>query len=244
MKLAAAQLQSKSGDIQGNISKHIKLTKVAVEHNCDLIFFPELSLSNYEAENACDSAISVDDQNLQVFQTLSDENNIIICLGIPVKKDKALQIGQVIFQPQQARSLYAKQILHEDELPYFVAGEQSVYIGCDNNILAPAICYESMLMPHVEQAVSADANFYLASVAKNKEGVERGYVHYAKIAKQFGITVMMSNGLGPADNFVSFGCSAIWDEQGNCLASLDEKQSGIVVFDKANNTAYSTSIDL
>jgi NAD+ synthase (glutamine-hydrolysing) len=47
MNLALAQINTKLGDVESNLEKHLALTKDARHNGADLILFPELSLTGY-----------------------------------------------------------------------------------------------------------------------------------------------------------------------------------------------------
>ena len=52
MKIAAAQIRPKKGDIEANILKHVDIIKLAATLKAEALFFPELSLTSYEPELA------------------------------------------------------------------------------------------------------------------------------------------------------------------------------------------------
>lgn len=137
----------------------------------------------------------------------------------------------IIFQPHTSRQTYSKQILHADEYPYFVNGEQQVYISFKNYKISPAICFESLQIEHSEKAVENGASIYMASVSKSARGVEKANLHYPKIAQNLNLTVLMANSVGPADDFVSTGNSAVWNNEGKMLAQLDNTREGIIIYD-------------
>lgn len=120
MKICIAQTRPVKGDIEANIVDHINWINQAVNQNADFIIFSELSLTGYEPELAKELAIEIGDTRLNGFQEISDVKDIIICVGVPTKAKNGTCISLVIFQPNKERSLYSKQYLHEDELPYFV----------------------------------------------------------------------------------------------------------------------------
>lgn len=119
MKIALAQIQSYKGSIEKNIELHSHCIKLASKNGADAIFFPELSLSGYEPKLAKDLKIKPKDQRLLPFQKLSDCLNITIGLGAPLDYINQVQIALLIFQPNKAISVYAKQWLHDDEKPFF-----------------------------------------------------------------------------------------------------------------------------
>jgi predicted amidohydrolase len=50
LKIAAAQITSKKGGIETNISTHLKAIERASELAVDYLVFPELSITGYEQE--------------------------------------------------------------------------------------------------------------------------------------------------------------------------------------------------
>jgi len=231
MKLSSAQISPIKGDIERNIQKHITFIKLAVDNGANLIFFPELSLTGYEPTLAKELATTQDDNRLAIFQEISDTKQIIICVGMPTQHQNDVCISMVIFQPNISRLTYSKQILHTDEYPYFVNGNQQAYISYKNHKIAPAICFESLQIELAENASANSANIYLTSVAKSAKGVEKANLHYPKIAQNLNLIVLMANSVGPADDFVSTGNSAVWNNEGKMLAQLDNTHEGIIIYD-------------
>lgn len=236
MKLCSAQIQPIKGDIENNIRKHISFINLAAVNGADLIFFPELSLTGYEPTLAKALATTQDDSRLDIFQEISDDKQIIICVGIPTQYNCDVCISMVIFQPQTQRQTYSKQTLHSDEYPYFVNGEKQVFISYKNHKIAPAICFESLQIGHAENATANGTKIYLASVAKSAKGVGKANLHYPQIAKNLNLTVLMANSVGPADDFESNGNSAVWNNEGTLLAQLNDKNEGILIFDTETST--------
>ena len=108
--------------------------------------------------------------------------------------------------------------------------------------IAPAICYESLLPEHSAKAAKNGANIYMASVAKSVNGINNGYIHYPQIAKQYSMIVLLSNCIGRCDDFESVGQSAIWNQQGDLVGKLNDKDQGILVIN--TETGEVTKLDL
>lgn len=231
MKICAAQTRSIKGDIQQNINNHKRLIGLAVDKKADMIVFPELSLMGYEPTLAKDLVSTQDDTRLDDFQTLSDAHQIIIGVGLPTKSETGICISLILFQPHQARQTYSKQHLHADELPYFIEGQTQVYVTVKQSKMAPAICYESLLPEHAENAFKNGATLYMASVAKSQKGIDKAFKHYPEIAIKYGMTVVMANCVGFCDNFNSVGNSAIWNNKGILVGQLDGMSEGLILFD-------------
>lgn len=231
MKICLAQTKPIKGDIPGNIEEHKKFIAIAVAHHADSIIFPELSLTGYEPSLAGKLATTPDDSRLDALQALADGHHLTIGAGLPTPSNGRPYISLVIFQPHQPRQLYAKQYLHADEMPFFVSGQNASASLGDYNQVALAICYELSVPEHAQQALANGASMYVASVAKTAKGVEQASKRLRDIAQSYGVAVLMCNCVGPSDDFVSAGGTAVWNAQGLLLEQLDDSHEGILIFD-------------
>lgn len=230
MKISIAQIRPIKGDVLANIEAHKRLINLAIDKGVDIIVFPELSLTGYEPKLAHQLAIEINDNQINIFQKIANKGNIIIALGMPLKTPIGIQIGMLIFQPNLPRISYAKQHLHEDEYPYFVAGKEQVFLNIHPKI-AFAICYESLLPKHAQMVHEKGATIYIASVAKSTKGIQKAMDYFPIIAKQYAMPVLMANCLGTCDDFESVGQSSIWNKNGVLIAQLDDKNEGILIFE-------------
>ena len=231
MKLCVAQTRPVKGDIQRNIGNHKRLIDLAIVNGANAIFFPELSITGYEPELANDLATNQDDGRFGVFQEISNDHRITIGVGMPIQSESGIRIGMIIFQPHEPRQTYAKQHLHTDEYPYFVTGDQQVFLIEDNHKIAPAICYELSVSEHAGNAHKQHADIYVASVAKTEVGVEKAVNRLADVASNYSMTVLMANCVGRCDNFESAGKSSVWNNKGVLVGQLDDAHEGILIID-------------
>ena len=231
MKICMAQIGSAAGNVLESIRHHERFIERAASLGADAIFFPELSLTGYEPRLAKELAMSVQDERFKVFQEIADRHSITIGIGIPMSRPEGVAIGMMIVQPGKPRQSYAKQFLHADEVPYFVAGVQGMVLDMHGHKVAPAICYESLLFNHSDDAIRNGADIYLASVAKSARGVEKAFAHYQQLAQRHRILVLMANCIGPSDDFVGDGHTAVWDRHGARVAQLDGIKEGLLIYD-------------
>ena len=237
MKICAVQLRPIAGEIAANTARHLNFIELAVAQGADLVFFPELSLTGYEPRLAKSLDTDKTDSRLNVFQRRSDAHHIIIGVGLPIPAEGQVQIGMVWFTPGAPRRSYAKQMLHADELPFFVAANGQLVLDVAGQTLVPAICFESLQAKHAEDACRMGANIYLVSVAKPAHAMARAVLHYSAIARQHKMHVIMADCVGPSDDFVSVGQSAVWNNRGELLAQMDHESEGIIIMDTASGTA-------
>lgn len=231
MKICLAQIQPVKGDVEQNILRHIDFIERAARLHAAAIFFPELSLTGYEPGLAKELATTANDKRFTILQQQSDELHITIAAGIPLLTNKGIQISMLIFQPTQPVQTYAKQILHSDEEPYFMNGDNQILIQVEGLKIAPAICFESLQPGHAEKASLLGADLYVTSVAKSSAGVTKAYRHYPQIAATYGMPVLMANSVGPCDNFIGAGQTGVWLKNGALSGYLSHTEEGLLVFD-------------
>ena len=243
MKICAAQICPVKGDIPSNINRHKRFIERALSHNADMIIFPELSLTGYEPQLAGTLAATADDHRLNNFQTISNNKNIIISVGLPLKAASGITISMIIFRPQQERQIYSKKYIHSDEEKQFTPGDTPGIMHFDKHKIGLAICYEISVPDHVEKAAADQADIYLAGVAKSKSGAERAWQRLSKIAAQYKMNIVMSNSIGPCDNFESAGMSAAWSNNGRLLGWIDDKNEGLLIFDSEKHQAIDIALE-
>lgn len=223
MRIALAQIQSLSGNLKHNFDRHIKAAETALENKCTLVAFPELSLMNYEP-NLAKEVVTDCDALINSFQTFCNNQQISMMVGRPVQLKDGIGIGLTLVQANQAPSTYCKRYLHVDEEPYFTKGTEEVVWPLEERI-APAICYESTLAVHHQEAKKMQPSIYLASVAKSAAGLTKAQALYTNISRDHKWWTLLVNMVGTADNFIGAGGSAVWDTRGNKIASLDNEEA-------------------
>jgi predicted amidohydrolase len=231
MKICIAQTCPVKGDIQSNIVNHLKFIETAAAHGAEIIFFPELSLTGYEPSLAKELAITLNDKRLDVFQEISNSQQIVIGAGVPMKISNGVTISMIFFQPALPRRKYAKQILHPDEYPYFVAGNRQLFLKLGGTKIAQAICYELSVPRHSEHAYKQGVVIYLASVSKTPDGVKKAIKELSAIAKRYTMTVFLSNNVGICDGLECGGRSSVWNNKGLMVGQLNDRSEGLLICD-------------
>ena len=231
MKICVAQTRPVKGDIQSNIDNHKKFIDLATAYCADIVIFPELSLTGYEPALAEALATNQDDRRLDDFQIIADTRQITIGVGVPTKSGASPCISMVIFQPYQGRQTYSKQYLHADEEPFFMSGPSAAGLIGDKTNIALAICYELSVPEHAEKAFANCADIYVASVAKSASGVDQAVKRLVDIAQTYSVPILMSNCIGPSDDFESAGKTSVWNDKGLLVGQLNETNEGVLIFD-------------
>lgn len=226
MKISVAQTNPIKNNLESNISGQIALIEKAKDS--DLIVFPELSVQGYHAKTAAKVAMNLDDKRLKIFKEKAEEFNLIIATSLPLKTSSKPYISLVFYFPNGEVKVYSKRYLHYSEKPYFSEGKDELFIEIEGNMIAPAICYEVAVPEHAEMVASRNANIYLASVAKNKDSIERNIPKLIEIAKKYKMTVYMSNQIGDCDDDIAYGNSCIINPKGEIIQLMGDDEVGVV----------------
>lgn len=229
MKIGVAQTKPVRGEIETNISAHKKFIASAVEHGASLLIFPELSITGYEPLLAKELALTSDDGRFDDLQLISNGSKISIGVGVPLQAEAGVMIGMVIFRPNKPPLVYTKQYLHNDELPYFAAGEGKVAL--DEGKIALSICYELSVPEHAEAAHAQGAEVYVSSVAKSVTGAAKAIETLVGTAGQYGMAVLFANCVGHCDDFDCGGGTAVISRDGRLLAQLNDTDEGVLILD-------------
>ncbi|MEW5856235.1 MAG: carbon-nitrogen hydrolase family protein [Cyanobacteriota bacterium] len=231
MKICVAQTKPIKGDIQSNIDNHKKLIELAVFNEADIVIPPELSLTGYEPELSKELATNKDDSRFGDFQMIADTKQITIGVGVPTKNNIGICISMILFQPNKARQMYSKKYLHSDEEEFFISGQNYTGIIDNKTTIALAICYELSVPEHSENAFKSGAKFYIASVAKLVDQVDKAIETLSNIATKYSMTVFMSNCVGKSEGMKCGGRTSIWNDKGLLLGQLDDTHEGIIIID-------------
>lgn len=232
MKIAVVQIRPTAGRIAHNINIHLRWIDQAAAEGAHLIIFPELSLTGYEPTLAAGLAMTADDPRLDRFQARSDQTDAVIGIGLPTPHPHGgVCISMILFRPHSAPLIYAKRHLHVDEYPYFVAGDNFPVLPVGPYKVGLAICYEIAVETHAQAALMAGADVYIASVSKHRRGMNDAAANLRKLAASHRIPTMIANNLGPSDNFLASGGTAVWDATGTLVQQLDDQREGFLIFE-------------
>ncbi|MDF2932931.1 MAG: carbon-nitrogen hydrolase family protein [Chryseobacterium sp.] len=235
MKIAAAQIQPIKGDILSNIEKHKILIDIAINNGTDLIIFPELSITGYEPGLAEQLSLHYEDPILNNFQNISDKNSISIWIGMPTKSEGKLFISCIMFHPKKRREIYSKRNLFPTEVEFFSKGNGFCHLEILQNKISLAICYDISDPTHSYEAYGAGSNIYIASVLNSINGIDDDLIKLSDIAKKYTMTVLMANFVGESGGYVCAGKTSVWNNDGNLIDQLDNKNEGIIILNTESN---------
>lgn len=243
MRIAVAQSKPVAGDVERNIAGHLRLIDLAASLGSEVVVFPELSITGYEPALAANLATSQHDPRFKVFQDVSDRQHITIGVGTPTRSHDGLHISMILFRPKQPPYVYSKMYLHSGEEAFFVPGPESSGLIGDNANVALAICYELSVTEHAATAFENGADIYIASAVEPIDGIEKSLKRLAEIAREYSMTVLMSNCVGPSGGWECAGRTSVWNKEGDVLSQLDDVSEGVILIDTETQDVVQRSID-
>ena len=242
IKVGIAQTIAIKGNIEKNIENHLNFIESAIKKQIDLIIFPELSLTGYEPELSKELAINLSDKRLEILKQKSDENNITIIVGSPIRENENILIGAIIFSPNEITKVYTKYYLHEGEEKYFTPKESNIQLNIKGEKINIAICADISNFEHPKKASTENCSLYLASVLVSKKGLEFDRNLLAKYAKEFNLSVMMSNFGGISGGYDCAGFSSVWNNIGELKGEIDNNNEGLLIATKTNGNWKTVTI--
>ncbi|HEV2479975.1 MAG TPA: carbon-nitrogen hydrolase family protein [Puia sp.] len=233
MRITVAQTRPVKGAVEANVIHHKRLIALAVEQGAQVLVFPELSITGYEPELAKELATPPDDPEgrFDDFQLISNGSKITLGIGAPMQGEDGNLIGMLLFEPNKPRRVYNKRYLHADELPYFTAGEEQLFLNEGQEKIALSICYELSVPEHAAYAHDNGAQVYVSSVAKSAAGAVKAIETLMGTAGKYGMAILFSNCVGHCDNFDCGGGTAVISKEGRLLAQLNDTDEGVLILD-------------
>ena len=128
IKIAIAQVGSVLADVDKNLENHYRLIEQAIDAKCQIIQFPELSVTGYSLKDAVfDVACPADDPR---YDKLKDLSRHIIILAGTVERDKRFEVFNSLFYFEDGdllarhRKVYLPTYGLFEEKRYFSAGNR------------------------------------------------------------------------------------------------------------------------
>ena len=150
LKIYLAQINTSVGDIAGNLSKILQQIQLAEEKKCDLIIFPELTISGYPCSDLWKKKSFVEDCEQAIMSIIEFSKNLktAIIVGSPIsetfKDKKIIRNSALLIEEGKVKKIINKKSLPNygvfDEKRYFEAGSTLTYLEFRNQTLAILIC--------------------------------------------------------------------------------------------------------
>lgn len=232
MNLALAQINTKLGDVNANLEKHLTLAKEATQSGADLLIFPELSLTGYVLQDIAADVARPASAADPVFKPLLDASHSLDLLVGFVEVDTRYRfyISAAYLSGGEIVHIHRKVHLPTygifDESRYFASGDSFKAFDTRFGRVGALICEDfwHVSSPYLLWMDGADL-FYLTSASPGRgitdeilgsaqwvQDINRAY------AGLFTSFFAHSNRVGFEDGLNFFGGSTVYDPDGRQIA--------------------------
>ncbi len=241
-----AQLNMTVGDIDGNTGKIINIINTAKDKKCNLVIFPELTITGYPPEDLLLKDNFIKNNIYALKKIAKNTYNISAVVGFVFKKGEKRYNSAAFLQNGKIQNIYHKIYLPNygvfDEKRYFEAGNKIVVFQIKNKKFAITICedlwvenfYLEKLKGKIDYIINISASpFYMQ---KWKERIDI----FKKQAVNYKAGILFCNLIGGQDELVFDGHSFVMDKKGKVLLSGSQFKEDNIIFqlNKSNKNIF------
>jgi predicted amidohydrolase len=230
LRVAAAQAESVSGDVEANVATAVSLVAAAAEQGARVVVLPELFLTGYHPAGWSDATcLTTDDARLAPLAKAAAEHDLVVVTG------SALQprtLSLLVFDDRgQVHHGYDKQHLTDEEKAFFTPGTGGASLTVDGWELGLGVCFDGCFPEHAMAAAADGAAAYLCPSAYYVGSEHRRDLYYAARALDNGMYVVFAGLTGSCGDQHFNGGSAVYDPEGRPLARAGAESPAVVFAD-------------
>ncbi len=238
IRVAAAQLNVVVGDLEGNAVRILEAYETAEAAGCDLVVFPELTVTGYPPEDLLLRPAFVAQAAEMLDKIAARTVRAAAVIGFP-EPGRDLHNAAAVCANGRVCGVYRKQLLPNyavfDEQRYFVAPREPLPLfNIAGAKVGISICEDawSPVGPILAEAaggaeliVNLNASPYYAQRLSERETM------LATRAADASVPIVYANLVGGQDELVFDGASLVFDEQGVLVARAKQFQTDLLVVD-------------
>lgn len=175
MRALLAALECQKGQIEHNLEAHLKLLGQAAAERCDLVLFPEMSLTGSADPGACRGClIPIEDAAVTTLIEATADPPIAACFGIAERTHEGVaHITQLVAAAGELLGVQRKRHLGEGE-ESFTAASGATIVGWAGVRFGIAICAEAGYDDPFDDAAAGGAGLVLFPSAPGLYGRRNG----------------------------------------------------------------------
>ena len=238
LRVAAAQINTVVGDLVGNAERVLEAYERAAGDRCDLVVFPELTVTGYPPEDLLLKPAFVAEAAETVAKLAARTDACVAVIGFPERDGRDLYNAAAVCAHGEVLGVYRKQRLPNysvfDEQRYFTP---STEVGANFDIggvrVAVSICEDvwapepilAMVANGAELVVNINASPYFAGRLREREAM------LAVRSREAGVPIVYTNLVGGQDELVFDGASLVFDAHGRLVARGRQFAEDLLVVD-------------
>jgi NAD+ synthase (glutamine-hydrolysing) len=240
LRVAAAQIDTVVGDLEGNARRVRAAYEAAVAAECDLVVFPELTLTGYPPEDLLLRAAFVEQANAVLDKLAAQTGRCAAAIGYPaLRPDGRLANAAAVCADGAVLGTYHKQLLPNyavfDEDRYFEPRtEPSQLFEIAGVKVGVSICEDAWSDNgpfHEQAALGAEV---LVNLNASPYYAQRGLEREAMLATRASETkrpIIYANLVGGQDELVFDGASLVFDAGGSLVARARQFVEDLLIVD-------------
>lgn len=238
IRVAAAQIDTVVGDLEGNAKRILAAYEAAVTRDADLVVFPELTITGYPPEDLLlrPAFVAAAGEALEKVAARTEHSAAVV--GFP-EAGRNLWNAAAVMAHGKVQGVYRKRLLPNyavfDERRYFVPGSENGPLFVVGGVrVGVSICEDawSPSGPAAAQAaagadlvVNLNASPYYAGRLREREAM------LATLAAEASVPIIYSNLVGGQDELVFDGASLAFDRDGRPVARAGQFIEDLLVLD-------------
>jgi len=246
LRVALAQVNPTVGDLVGNVALILREYATAVGAGCDIVAFPELSITGYPPEDLVLKPGFLADNMRALNSVVEATGNCIAVIGfvdsvavqVEGGEERILFNAAAVAQNGKILGVYRKQLLPNysvfDEERYFTPGPsiQDIF-SCNGIPFAVSICEDLWVGDPTEQQAQQGAKLCISingSPFHRNKPTQRDELVSSR-ARSNGVVVAYVNQIGGQDELVFDGGSLVADAHGVIQARASSFSEDLMVCD-------------
>ena len=232
IKIYLAQINNTVGDINGNFNKIIKNIKIATENDCNLVIFPEMTISGYPAMDLWQKEYFINDCQDKIVEIckISKNTKCHIIVGCPtlekINSKNIIRNSAIIIYDGKISKIIHKKTLPNysvfDELRYFKPASIIDTKKFNDFYCNIFICEDAWDEKNIFLALQSEIDF---SIIINSSPFEIGKYNLRiskclNLVKKTKKPLIYLNQIGGQDSLIFDGASFIMNKDGTKIAHM------------------------
>jgi predicted amidohydrolase len=156
IRVAAAQIGSRVGDLDGNLAKHRDFAGRAAAVGAQVLCFPELSLCGYPLDGPIPHhlACALDSEHVEGVRAVAQELGLVLLVGLLERSTSGVLYNtQLLVGPAGLLEAYRKTHVPTSEIGRFRPGHELPVFHLEHAVVGVQVCYDS----HFPEATTVQA---------------------------------------------------------------------------------------
>ncbi len=227
IKISINQINTKVGSLHSNTTKIVEKIIEASNKNCDIVCFPELSITGYPPEDLVLSDTFINNNIHALNQIIDHTNNITAIVGFIDKKNDEIYNAAAVISDRKLIAIYRKNKLPNygvfDEKRYFSSGNQIITLNNKNIKIGISICediWEDFEVCKLQSDLGCNLliNINGSPFDKNKKLLREKLL--SNVSKECNAHLVYVNAIGGQDELVFDGSSMVYDFKGEKIMGM------------------------